>query len=153
MIFTPKGYQDIRKTGPLTEDILSSDVADRRGKKLTVSRRNAKTLTVKRKRRQRTETGKKNNNLSFCPHQPYFDFTSVWYQPSYYVILRTYLLQILMNAPLENISAVKAAVTRWEVILVPARTDLGLTVTALPATVRNDQKWREKNGYYKLLQH
>lgn len=59
MIFTPKGYQDIRKTGPLTEDILSSDVADRRGKQLTVSRRNAKTLTVKRKRRQRTETGKK----------------------------------------------------------------------------------------------
>ena len=58
-----------------------------------------------------------------------------------------------MNAPLENISAVKVAVTRWEVILVPARTDLGLTVTALPATVRNDQKWREKNGYYKLLQH
>lgn len=65
-----------------------------------------------------------------------------------------------MNAPLENISAVKVAVTRWEVILVPAPTDLGLTVTdlgltvtALPATVRNDQKWREKNGYYKLLQH
>lgn len=49
-----------------------------------------------------------------------------------------------MNAPLENISAVKVAVTRWEVILVPAPTDLGLTVTALPATVRNDQKWREK---------
>lgn len=58
MIFTPKGYQDIRKTGPLTEeiifffkttDILSSDVAHRREKKLTVSRRNAKTLTVKRK--------------------------------------------------------------------------------------------------------
>lgn len=60
MIFTLKGYQDIRKTGPLTEeiffffffnttDILSSDVADRKGKKLTVSRRNAKTLTVKRK--------------------------------------------------------------------------------------------------------
>ena len=45
-----------------------------------------------------------------------------------------------MNASLENISAVKAALTRWEVILVPARTDLGLTVTALPATVRNDQK-------------
>lgn len=58
-----------------------------------------------------------------------------------------------MNAPLENISAVKVAVTRWEVILVHAPTDLGLTVTALPATVRNDQKWREKNGYYKLLQH
>jgi len=58
-----------------------------------------------------------------------------------------------MNAPLENISAVKVAVTRWEVILVPARTDLGFTVTALPTTVRNDQKWREKNDYYKLLQH
>ena len=56
------------KNGPLnrrndfffkTTDILSSDVADRRGKKLTFSRRNAKTLTVKRKWRQRTETEKK----------------------------------------------------------------------------------------------
>lgn len=47
------------KNGPLnrrnnffffkTTDILSSDAADRRGKKLTFSRRNAKTLTVKRK--------------------------------------------------------------------------------------------------------
>lgn len=45
-----------------------------------------------------------------------------------------------MNAPLENISAVKVAVTLWEVILVSARTDLGLTVTALPVTLRMERK-------------